>query len=55
MLTEKKWRTKVTTAVEDKKHLIIKNKSMRRKTAAELTAELNSSRQQPVSLSTVKN
>ena len=45
---------KMTTAAEVK-HLIIKRKRHERKTVPGLTVELNSSRQQPVSLSTVKN
>lgn len=55
MLTEKRSAApKVTTAAGDK-DLIIESKINRRKTAAELTAKLNSSQQQSVLLSTVKN
>ena len=45
---------KVTTAVEDK-HLVIESKRCKGKSAPELIAELNSSGQQPVLLSTIKN
>ena len=46
-------RPRVTSISEDK-HLIISSKRNRRKTAPELTTEMNSNRQHPVSLTTVK-
>ena len=50
MWTEKELEAlKVTTAVDDK-HLGIESKKHRMKTAQELRSELNSSPQQPVSL-----
>ncbi len=42
------------TSISEGKHLIISSKRNRRKTAPELTTEMNSNRQHPVSLTTVK-